>query len=395
MNRSTIEDAIGELDKLLAGDVAVEAEYQSWFERHPVVMLALGFSRSVAHPRIAIDASKTLIPDFLVRTAGGAWEIFELKAPQTQVLIDRERRAHFYATFSSYVAQCQEYSEAFDDTAVRREFEKQNGFPVGKRPASTIVAGRSSGLDRIKTYSLANRFTPTIRHYTFDDILGQLEHYRTFHFGEYDSARGFALFFVLRLHPSPSAYLNNHIFDIGENPDRDHVEVFLNPQRYLRLVIYDSNGQRHDARSAVPLSEADLERVHYLYFDAGVGDRFGFLTIEIDGGYYADLKIQDFPFQLTDKYALGTTRLVAAPVGWTLLKSESTIGPWILPTKERCASMVLHVLLRKWWIPPRSSCASGETNSCRQLAILVSNGSFLKPAPYGCLTPKLSCGRIK
>lgn len=306
MERKVVEAAISELDALLTADSRVERDYQDWFENHPVAMMALGYKRAVPHPTIPLSEGRSGIPDFFVLAPDDGWEVFELKTPQTRVLAARDRRATFYSEFARYVAQCQEYSEAFDDEAIRTAFSVANGFAVGKRPSTIIVAGRSGGLDRERTRAIASRYHPTIRHFTFDDVREQLDSYRTFNFGQYDSARGLALFFVLQLRRPPRSYVNNHIFDVGVTPNRDHVSVFMNPAGALRLVVHDSSGRRYDAHSSEVFSNEDFERVHYLYFDVGVGDGFGFLTIEMDGRYYADLRLQDFPFVFSREYALGT-----------------------------------------------------------------------------------------
>lgn len=306
MDRATIETAIRELDELLVADAGYEQAYQSWFERHPIAMLALGYRAAIPRVEIRAEDGKVFIPDFLVQLPDGGWEIFELKTPQTEIVRSRDRRATFYAAFNTYVSQCHDYSEALDPQGVRAELEKRTTTRIQKRPQAVIVAGRNEGLDRTEIRKLCSRLQPAIKHYTYDDVRSQLEHFRTFNFGRYDDAKGFGLHFILRLYPSPNKSSNNYIFDVGSEPSRNHVSVFVNPRGYLCLAVTDSNGKTHDARSHEPFRQEDFGTPHVLYFDAGVGPDFGFMSVTIDGRYSADLRIQDFPFELASSYALGT-----------------------------------------------------------------------------------------
>jgi len=306
MDRESIERAIRELDDLLQADSPHEQNYQEWLERHPIAVLALGYRSARPHVQIRAEDGQIFIPDFLAQLPDEGWDIFELKTPQTAIIHSRERRDTFYATFATYVSQCHDYSEALDPESVRAELVASTGLRVQKRPQSIIVAGRSEGLDRMEVRKLCSRLTPPVRHYTFDDVLAQLEHFRTFTFGRYEEAKGFGLHFILRLYRPPNKYTNNYIFDVGSESGRNHISVFLNPKGYLRLSVTDANGVSHDARSREPFSDEDYGVPHFLYFDAGAGPDFGFMSISIDGKYSADIKTQDFPLEISNVYALGT-----------------------------------------------------------------------------------------
>lgn len=84
----------------------------------------------------------------------------ELKTPQADVLMDVARRQKFYASFDSYLRQCREYARAFDDPRTRKAFEKTYDVTLHKDLRSTIVAGRSTGLDARRVHELASASFP-------------------------------------------------------------------------------------------------------------------------------------------------------------------------------------------------------------------------------------------
>jgi antiviral defense system Shedu protein SduA len=296
---------MAELDDLLVADSDDESVYQKWFEGHQVALLSLGYLKSIPHPMIRTSAA-TYIPDFLVQQSNGAWRILELKTPQTAILRDLERRNTFYASFEHYVSQCQEYSEALDDRSSVAELEREYGIKVQKRPHSTIVAGRAESLDLEKLFTMTNRRTPPIEVCTFDDVLRALEVHRTFHFGAYDKAKGFSLYTTLMLHHADQKWVNNHLFDLGIQPDRNRIAIFVNAAAFLTLSVWDSSGIRHDARSTLPLSDEDYDVPRWFQFEVGVGDEFGFLGIQLEGKYQADIRINNFPFALSAEFVTGS-----------------------------------------------------------------------------------------
>jgi hypothetical protein len=176
-------------------------------------------------------------------------------------------------------------------------------------------------------HELANGSFPPATVLTYDNLRAHLEQYRTFNFGDYETAVGFGLIFVVVLRRPPVSTLNNHIFDVGGNPDHDRISVFLNPQGHLRLDVLDSSGQRHSARSLLQLEGSDYDTPHVLIFSVGVGDGFGFLSIEIDRKYRADIRIENFPFAISDHYVLGSD-IKGSASSWMCVASViGTRGP--------------------------------------------------------------------
>lgn len=117
------------------------------------------------------------VPDFIARRESGICEIIEIKRPDTEVLKDRVRRAKFYAEFESYIQQCAEYSQYFEDEGNRARFEQRHGWKVQRRVRARLVAGSRDGLDPRRVHDLVSE-RPLLVFETYDDLLERLEHIR-------------------------------------------------------------------------------------------------------------------------------------------------------------------------------------------------------------------------
>jgi hypothetical protein len=77
----------------------------------------------------------------------------------------------------------------------------------------------------------------------------------------------------------------------------------------------------------LPLEESDYGTPHVFIFSVGVGDGFGFLSIEVDRKYRADIRIEDFPFTVSTHYVLGSDITGTAP-SWMCVGSFMVLsGP--------------------------------------------------------------------
>ncbi|NWG86401.1 MAG: DUF4263 domain-containing protein [Hydrogenophilaceae bacterium] len=144
-----IEKALGELSQII-DDNHAEHELQSWFENNPVVFVALGYSRFIAHPRLSLSGSE-FIPDFMAQNAIGLWEIFEIKTADANILKNTERRHAFFSSTESNLSQCREYSRAFFDAACRSKFNNDYDTTCHKTPDVTMVVGRNDPTQNPKT----------------------------------------------------------------------------------------------------------------------------------------------------------------------------------------------------------------------------------------------------
>lgn len=309
-----MERAIESLDVLLQCTNITESAFQEWFESNPVAFYVLGFQDHIPHPRIEAPSGDIYIPDFMARRPNSSWEFIELKTSATEILRNKDRREAFYASFEGYLSQCHEYSEALDDASARRKFEEQYGIAlIQKRPSSILIAGSGELLDVGRLLRLCSRRTPPITVYTYDDLRSALLSYRTFNFGEYDSANGICVHSVIYVHKPSGAPSVNHILDIGVQEDRDRVSIYIDEQGVVCLRVFDSDGVEHKAHSSRPLEDHFYDMPHWFLFEVGVSDRFGFISIQIDGRYYADIRINEFPFDVSHEYVIGSDWEAKAP----------------------------------------------------------------------------------
>jgi hypothetical protein len=307
MERQTIESAIIALDDLLRSATASEDSCQRWLESHPVVFQILGFKASIAKPQILCERGDVYIPDFLVQRANGTWEIFEIKIPATSILLDVSRRHAFYASFERYLAQCHEYSDALGEIGSRERLEMNHRIHVQPGPTpSTLLAGRSIGLDFDRMAQLASRRTPPISICTFDDVLNSLLAFRTTHFADSETTSGFSIYCMTKFHHPRSPYTSNWLMDLGIKADRDRAALLIDGAGRLKLKVWDSNCKLHEAVSHDPLTPSDYEVPLWLGCEVAVSGRYGYMSIQVDWRYRVDIRLVGFPFAVSDAYVLGT-----------------------------------------------------------------------------------------
>lgn len=305
--RETIENAIESLDLLLRRDSDRENDYQRWFESHPIIFQALGFIEFIPHPKIRCPERGTFVPDFVAKRPNQTWEIIELKTPSARILRNQSRREVFYASFEEYLSQCHEYSEAFDSLEARTQFLDEYKIDLkNTRPHSLIVAGIGDDLDVSRLFRLCSRRHPPISVYTYNDVLSALISYRTANFTPYDSAFGITVHSVLHIHKTGNSRELNHLLDIGIHRNRDRVAIFIDPQGFIRLRVWDSDGNQHNARSSRSFCEADYDVKQWFLFEVGISENFGFISMQIDGRYIADIRIENFPLKISHEYVIGS-----------------------------------------------------------------------------------------
>lgn len=238
--RESLEAAITQLSILLEDASAGEQEFQSWFERHPAVWEVLGFRKFVPHPALNLPGQASMILDFLAERPDGLWEIVELKRPDTAILKNPQRRATFYSDMVSYVSQCQEYSLRCSDSVVISDLLNSRGIRMNGWPHSTIIAGRTAGLDRVKVHELLRHVTPKIAHYTYDDVLDALNQHYAIRSQEV-AEPGLNLFFNIGLGPKTSDGAE-FIFDLGGANAKGRISVVRRDEDVITFIVVDDDG---------------------------------------------------------------------------------------------------------------------------------------------------------
>lgn len=241
--REALEASIAELTNLLEFPDILEDEFQSWFERHPVVFDVLGYRRSIPHPDLTLPGSSTMIPDFIAKRPDGLWEIVELKRPNTAVLKNLERRTAFYSDMNTYVSQCLEYSERCSDSQVIQSLLETHGIVINAQPEITLISGRSDGLDRLKVHGLLKRYTPKIRHYTFDDVLDALQQHYVSNFSGNADGPGISIYSCICLLPKTSQSVE-FLLDMGPSTSRNRISLSRFGETLVTFSVVDNSGLR-------------------------------------------------------------------------------------------------------------------------------------------------------
>jgi hypothetical protein len=297
MDRQSLEEAISQIELLMPNDSTTEDDCQRWFEANPVVFEVLGYQKVLAHPKLTEGGIEKYIPDFLAQRIDGLWEILEIKRPDTQVLKDTERRASFYWAMETYLSQCREYSQYFDDRPNRDEFAHSYKESVQKQPSSVLIAGRSHGLNRQRIHDLLSGRVPSILHQTYDDVRNQLDFQRTKLYEAYENLQGLSIHLILMIE-QPRNPIETFIFDIGAEPDRNRLSLHTHRNGTLFFSVHDSSGVLHQA--SVPQSDETFRynRTFYLSLEVGIGVSYSVMVVETNGRYCSENRLSGFSLQL-------------------------------------------------------------------------------------------------
>jgi hypothetical protein len=315
MDRTNLEAAITSLRALLSSGEEKESAYQAWCERNPVVFEVLNYVRFLPHPRLRCP-ERDYIPDFMAMRVDGLWDVVEIKTPATAILRHSERRRTFYATFTTYLAQCREYSEFFDDSANREAF--RSVADLQKRPNATIIAGRSRGVDIRKIHELLAGTVPHVSFMTYDDLWTLLEQARKRMFGKYEGASGwsFHLVFVQRR----LGGIERFVFDVGITEDRNRISVFFDRHGDLVLRVRAEDGRSHAAAVQRGSATFDYDTLTYVALDVATGDDSGLLTIEVNGVYRAESKVGPLSLNTPLHFVVGSDLFGTAPSSMDLVE---------------------------------------------------------------------------
>lgn len=159
--RSTVtEEALSELELLVASKKAKESDFQQYFERFPAL---LGDGREWrVYPQVAFvrDDRSTVRPDFFLEPIGHASNvsILDIKRPVEKVVLTKKNRPRFYAKIYEYAAQVREYARYLDNPSHRAWVQEKYGVK-GLCPRMVLVVGRDYG---VRDYALVNRVKQSI-----------------------------------------------------------------------------------------------------------------------------------------------------------------------------------------------------------------------------------------
>lgn len=301
MSRQELENALYDIGSLLSYEIHREPigedEYQKWFDEYRIVFDLLGYKNVIPHPRLEPEyqTKEILIPDFLVQGIDDIWAIFEIKRPDTEILKRNTRRQDFYSSFNSYISQCLDYSEFFDDKANREAFNSKYNITVFKDPRCILVSGRNEGLDKSVIQKLiVGRRNAIIDLKTYDDIINTIEYHRAKRYGQYDDIEGFTaggIFSVSKLQGK-----NNFIVDIGMNWRKNRISIYINKHDRLCLRVLDNNGKEYTTKMKIGSSYLCYDELFAMCFEVGIAKSSTIICLEINCEHFKDIYIDNIKF---------------------------------------------------------------------------------------------------
>ncbi|WP_299704936.1 Shedu anti-phage system protein SduA domain-containing protein [uncultured Pontibacter sp.] len=274
--------ALNELDKLLSAETSNEAQFQLWFERNPFVFEILCYNQTIPHPsQIVCGNGEEYIPDFLVRSYNGLWEIFELKRPDTKILKNTSRRTTFYSSFEEYISQCREYAQYYFVPDNRKTIEAKYNIRIQRELLSSIVAGVDKTVDKQKVHDLLFDRGNSVKTITYDDIRNTLLSSISLQTAHISNLPGLTYSSVLML---PNSAKGQHQFfcDFGFEKDKNRISVGTDNDS-LFIKVWSDQKLVLDNLVAISDTPIEYDKLFNLHFEFGIAIDSTYLSLFIDG----------------------------------------------------------------------------------------------------------------
>jgi CspA family cold shock protein len=171
---ASFREAFRELEDMLNGAEAQEADFQRFFELHPE--LIIGGDYIGAHPHVVLSSATRdrLIPDFILEPAsrGRLCDLLELKLPNAPVVVGPTTRPRLSAVVASAYAQLRAYREYFESEQHRSAVREEYGLEVF-RPAMFVLIGRRAATSPL-VFRRAEETLSDLRIVTYDDVMDRI-----------------------------------------------------------------------------------------------------------------------------------------------------------------------------------------------------------------------------
>jgi len=267
MDARLIEDAYLGLNALLETPHVPEDSIQHFVEDHPAVWACLGYVRAVPKPQLKKGSGESLYPDFMVETPESTWEIVDLKLPSQSIVKKKPNRDSFYAPIHDGLAQLDEYSEYFSDSAHRKWFREKHGIEIGYRPRQLLIVGgnresTSGDDDGPKRERLLEKRGRT-NILTYDDILNRLVVEQASAVGVEPLARAMTWTIELRIRqltPGRPNYLIDHL-----SPAGDSWSIFFDSKGQLTLQVLDTSGDEFSTKATAQFPFGSPATLSFLF----------------------------------------------------------------------------------------------------------------------------------
>jgi hypothetical protein len=305
MGKASFEKAIITLSSLINhGDVR-EEEFQKFFENHPKVFEAMGYKRWISQPVLDLGNGNSLIPDFVAQKSDGTWEIIELKRASQKVLKPIEKRVDFYSEMNSYISQCMEYIEFFDDEKNRAMFFKEYKIEIHKGLRCLLIAGNNSKNDRIQIHQLLYKKSANVDFQTYDDVRTHLELIRTSFYSDAERLKGVSIHFPICFYESNGK--ENYLFDCGGDLKQNRITIYIDKLGAFVIRLVDKFGRQH--RVEIEPGKVLFNILIYLSLEIGFSEEYTFITVENNGKYLKELKIDKIDISLNEIVGSGGSRM--------------------------------------------------------------------------------------
>lgn len=303
--KTTLSNAIIELEYLIKNNILKESRYQEYFEKNPIVFEVLGYTEfypftKQANQKLAKDDYSNLQPepDFIVKNDNGIFEIFEIKTPiDKKITITRnEYRKRFTAEIVNYISQTITYGDYFTrNPENRKKLQDMYDIEIQEDLPQKIIIGLSKNFDQKEVHRLCNKYKDRIDIIAYDTILNHLENDYKKHYGQYEGVPGCSIHTIIKFDKNQEKG-RNYFLDIAEDTNKNRLSIYLNNLNELCLEILSS-----DSKSTIINLHKDTVNIFdnfvYISFEFGVLEQSFYLNISIDGEKY-DERIIYFPIDI-------------------------------------------------------------------------------------------------
>jgi hypothetical protein len=139
--RALFSEHIEEFEALLKTDRLREADIQSFLERHPQLLEALGYGNVYSQVMLEREDGSYLKPDFILEPIGEDWaDILDIKLPDVRIAVGSRDRKTFSAAVHELAAQLREYAAYFEDERLAKRVQDKYGIRA-YRPRLIGVVG--------------------------------------------------------------------------------------------------------------------------------------------------------------------------------------------------------------------------------------------------------------
>jgi|GEM_PF-1121020 len=284
MNLPTLHQLYSELSSLIDKPNMKERVFQEWFEKNPEIFKILQFDKAFPHPyQVDTGENDVSIPDFLVKEFTGTWGIFELKRPDTVVISSSSnKRIKFTAEFESYISQCREYSEFFQELENRNRLNQRYEIDVQKSVPAIIVAGRDHALEKRKAFDMLYDRGSKVKLYTFDDILNAIRVAISLQETQFVGLRGLSFTSMVIVHDNGKER-RQFLLSCGLEEKRNAILIGIQGIDSLFIEIYDQSGQLREVVVPFVLSFIGVEKLVSLHFEIGFHEDMLFVAVLVNG----------------------------------------------------------------------------------------------------------------